>query len=109
MTSLTIASKANQAITLPIVVIAQYAIDTGSKAAIDIKYEEVDTLSSGDKAIVEVEVGSEPSKYGFKPVIESLSAANPFLQGENNHLVNRTFLQSQSSNINFTIGKGVAF
>ena len=87
MASMVVASKANQASTFPAILIAQYAAESDPNANIQIKYEEVDRLKSGDEAAIEVTIGTEPSKYGSQDVIKSLSVAYPFLKGKNSLLV----------------------
>lgn len=87
MANLNIASKANQAITLPALLVASYAKELDSKTEITIKFEEVDTLDSGDKAHIELIVGKDAPTYGFEQVISKLLVAYPFLQEKNQSLV----------------------
>ena len=87
MASVVVASNANQATTLPAVLIAQYAAESDPNANIQIKHEEVDRLKAGDDAAIEVTIGTEPSKHGIKDVVESLFIAYPFLKGKNSVLV----------------------
>lgn len=83
MATLNIASKAHQATTVPALVVAQYANEADPNASISINFEEVEELRSGDKAAVELIVGSGSSFYGFEHAIGGLVEAYPFLQGKN--------------------------
>ena len=87
MASVVVASKANQATTLPVVLIAQFAAESDPKANIQIKHEEIDRLKAGDDAAIEVTIGTEPSSYGSNDTIKALSVAYPFLKGKNSELV----------------------
>ena len=80
MTNLNIASKANQATTLPALLVAQYAKEADPNASININFDEVEALKTGDKATVELAIGNGPSSYGSENVINELTNAYPFLQ-----------------------------
>ena len=82
MATLTIASNANQATTFPALLVAYYAKEADPNSSININFEEVGKLKSGDNATVEIVVGSGTSTYGSKDVIVGLVEACPFLQGE---------------------------
>lgn len=87
MSTLNIASKANQATTLPAVLVAQYAKESDPNASINVNFEEVEALKAGDQAAVELVVGSGTSTYGCEQVIRSLTETYPFLQGKNEKAV----------------------
>lgn len=87
MANLNIASKSNQAITLPVLLIASYAKELNSNTKITIKFEEVDTLDSGDDAQIELILGNDAPIYGVEQVINKLLVAYPFLQEKNQSLV----------------------
>lgn len=87
MATLNVASKANQAATLPAVLVTQYAKESDPNASININFEEIDNLKSGDEATVELVQGMETSKYGTVQVIKSLLEVYPFLQGKDVELV----------------------
>lgn len=89
MSTLNVASKADQAATLPAVLVAQYAKECDPNASINIKFEEVETLKSGDGANVELIIGSGTSIYGFEQVIRRLIETFPYLQGKNDKAVSR--------------------
>lgn len=91
MTALNIASKANQAITLPAVLVATYANNSDTKTPITINYEDVDTLKTGDKALVEFLCENESPIHGFEHVIGKLLEAYPSLQGENENYVGQSW------------------
>ena len=84
MTTLNIASKANQATTIPALLVAQYAKEADPNASININFDEVEALKTGDKATVELAIGHGTSSYGSEHVISELMGAYPFLQG--NHV-----------------------
>lgn len=87
MSTLNVASKANQAATLPAVLVAQYAKECDPNASVNIKFEEVETLKSGDESSVELIVGSGTSVYGFEQVVRGLIETFPYLQGKNENVV----------------------
>ena len=74
MSTLNIASKANQATFLPALLIATHANETDPNASINIQYHEVDGFRSGDAAAVELNLGTN------RPVYGSEKAANRFLE-----------------------------
>lgn len=82
MTTLNIASKANQATTIPVLLVAQYAKEADPNASININFDEVEFLKSGDKATVELAIGNGTSLYGSEHVISELMNAYPFLEGK---------------------------
>lgn len=87
MATLNIASKANQATTLPALLIASYATESDPTASITVKFDEVDTLRSGDGATVELILEDDSPSYGSEKVIENILVAYPFLQGKHENLV----------------------
>lgn len=87
MATLNVASKANQATTLPALLVASCANESDPKASIIVKFDEVDTLKSGDGATVELILDDDSPTYGSEKVIENILAAYPFLQGKHDNLV----------------------
>lgn len=87
MATLNIASKANQATTLPALLVANYAKESDSKATINVRFEDVDILKSGDKASVELVQGNTAPTYGFGNVIKELLSTFSFLQAKHADLV----------------------
>lgn len=82
MAGLDIASKANQATTLPALLVATYAQVSDPNARININFTEVDTLKSGNNASVGLIVGNDETLYGSQQVIETLLEANTLLNGQ---------------------------
>ena len=87
MTTLHIASKANQATTLPALLVASYVKESAKDAAVDIRFEELESLKSEYKASVELVLGSATPVYGSEQSIHNLVKAFPFLRGKNENLV----------------------
>lgn len=87
MSTLNVASKANQATTLPALLVAHYAKECDQSVSIDIKIEDVDTLKSGDKTPIELAQGSSSFTCGCKEVIDELIKTYPFLQAKNENTV----------------------
>lgn len=87
MATLNIASKANQAATFPALLVANYAKEADPNSSVNINFEEISTLKTGDDATVEIVVGSGTSVYGSEKVIDVLIEAFPFLQGKNDTIV----------------------
>ena len=87
MASLKIASKANQATTFPALLIANYAQVLDPKISIEVEFEEVEYLKSGDKVALELVVESESSTFGTKDVTNRLVDTYQSLKGKNQNLV----------------------
>jgi len=87
MKTLNIASKANQAGTLPALLIANYVNQCDSNAAIEIHFEDIDSLKSDDKSSVELVQGNSASTDGCESVINELLSTFSFLQGNHADLV----------------------
>ena len=90
MSTLNVASKANQATTLPALLVVHYIKECDPSVSIDIKIEDVDTLKSGDKASIELAQGSSSSIYGCKEIIDELLNTYSFLQAKNENTVSAT-------------------
>lgn len=87
MSTLNIASKANQASTLPALLVAHYAKECDQSISIGFKVEDVDSLEIGDKATIELVQESGTSTFGCDTVIDKLISAYPFLQDKNENIV----------------------
>ena len=87
MAALRIASKSNQAITVPVLLVANYANETDPNSSINIKIEEAENLKSGDKAAVELVIASNDPAYGTEQVISTIAEAYHLLQGKNEAFV----------------------
>ncbi len=87
MTTLNIASKANQATTLPALLVANYAKESDSKASINVHFQDVDILKSGNKTSVELVQGNSSPTYGCDNVINELLSTFSLLQAKHADLV----------------------
>ena len=82
MAALHIATKANQATTVPVLLVATYVNKTDPNAAIDTKFEEVESVKSGTETSVKFVVVNGAPAYGFQEVLNSLPATYPALFGK---------------------------
>ena len=107
MTTLNVASKANQASTLPALLVAAFVRETNSDATLKINYEDVDILKSGDNASVELVKENNDSICGSKDVIEELLSTYSSLQGKHENLVSviKSHLLCEDS---FSLDQGMA-
>ncbi len=87
MATLAIASKANQATILPALLVASYVNESDPNASITIKFEDVETLQSGNGAAVELVLEKDSSTYGSDQVIGKLLEIYSFLQTKYENLV----------------------
>lgn len=101
MATLNIASKANQAKSVPALLVAARVNNLDPNASINIKFQDADTLESGGGEAVELIVGTESQVYGSEKVITSLIQAYPVLQGKDEGLVSSEFqcYQLRSTNM----------
>ena len=81
MTTLTIASKANQATTLPVLLVASLVKESVPEIAITFKFDEVEVLGSSNSA-VELVVGTGSPVYGFSSCLDKFAQEYPFLSGK---------------------------
>lgn len=79
--TLTIASKANQATSLPVLLVVSLVNEFNPKTAIILKFEEVEVLEASDSA-VELNVGDGSPIYGSTNCLENLIQEYPFLSGK---------------------------
>ena len=108
MSTLNVASKANQATTLPALLVVHYAKQCDQSVSIDIKIEDVDTLKSSEKAYVELAQGSGSSTCGCKEVIDELMNTYPFLQAKNEKTVSAITEKPKVLEIDSIIGQRMA-
>ncbi|MCJ1275927.1 hypothetical protein MMC21_003732 [Puttea exsequens] len=87
MATLNIASRANQASTFPALLIAHHAKALDPNAATRVKFEDVDSLESANKAAIELVVDTGSAYYGSEKVIKGLVDAYTCLQSKNDGLV----------------------
>ena len=86
MTTLTIASKANQASTVPVLLVASLVNESNPNIAITLKFEEVEVLGSNNSA-VELVVGNGAPIYGSPDCLDKLAQGYPFLSGKQDAFV----------------------
>jgi glutamyl-tRNA synthetase len=86
MATLTIASKANQATTLPALLVASYANESDPNVSITLKFEEVEVLEPKDSP-VDLIVGNDPPIHGFPSCLDKLAQEYPVLSGKHDDLV----------------------
>lgn len=79
MAALTVASKANQAITLPVLLVIQQGKENGSFVDINIAFEDVDKVSG--KAPLKLVLDGETSQ-SFNEINSKFLAKSKFLQGQ---------------------------
>lgn len=72
MATLTVACNANQAATLPAVLVASYAKLSDPNASINITFEDIETLHAGDGATLELVFTEDPPVYGTDKIIGKL-------------------------------------
>lgn len=87
MSVLCVASKANQATTVPALLVVSYLNKSDPSASIDIKFEEAETLKSKNGVSIELVVANGTPIHGFEKAISGLTAAYPSLQGTHEALV----------------------
>ncbi|KAL2787138.1 tRNA synthetases class I, catalytic domain-containing protein [Aspergillus keveii] len=86
--SLTLATKANQAALLPVLLVATSVNEARPSPIIAIKYEDAATLQQGDKAIVEFIGASGSPVYGAQNALQELRTTFPFLNSKEEKLEN---------------------
>ncbi|KAI4193796.1 MAG: hypothetical protein LQ348_002774 [Seirophora lacunosa] len=87
MAALTVASKANQAITLPVLLVAQYIKEADPNVKIDVEFKDVDVLGSPAKSELEFVSTGKPPVFASSQVIRDLLQAFPFWQRQSEDLV----------------------
>lgn len=83
---LKVATRGNQAATLPAVLIVTSINEARPTPVINITYEDTALLQDGDKAIVQLTSGSN-SVFGTANVIQELTKHFPFLTGKDSKVV----------------------
>ncbi|KAL9126090.1 MAG: hypothetical protein Q9217_004806 [Psora testacea] len=94
MTTINIASKANQATTFPALLAASYVNEIGPKSPITIRFEEVENLQSQEDCAVELSLRDGISKLGSEQVVRQLLETYPILQGKNHEHVREWLYKS---------------
>ena len=91
MATLNVASKANQAKSVPALLVAARVNDLDPNASIKINFQDADSLKSGDGEAVELVLGNESPVYSSEKAIASLMQNYSILQGKNESFVNYPF------------------
>lgn len=84
--NLNVATRANHAALLPVVLIATSINEARPTPVINISYQDTALLQDGDKAIVQLVAGSK-SVFGTSDVIQELTVHFPFLTGKDAKVV----------------------
>ena len=82
MTTLNIASKANQAATFPALLVAAFARELNPNSNILIEFAESDSLENANKGIIELTSSSGQNAIGPGEVLSKLVDDQPLLQGK---------------------------
>ncbi|KAL2825945.1 tRNA synthetases class I, catalytic domain-containing protein [Aspergillus cavernicola] len=85
---LTLATKANQAALLPVLLVATSVNEARPTPIITINYEDAATLQQGDKAIVEFIGFNGTPAYGAQNALQELRTTFPFLNSKEEKLEN---------------------
>lgn len=84
---LTVATRANQALVLPVLLVATSINEARPSPVINITYEDTALLHEGDKAIVQFTGVSGTPVYGTEKAIQELRVSFPFLTSKDGKLV----------------------
>ncbi|KAL8641045.1 MAG: hypothetical protein Q9228_002096 [Teloschistes exilis] len=87
MASLTVASKANQASTLPVLLVAQYAKEKDPNASIEIVFSDVEELLEAKEAVVIFKSASAPGEPLYRDIVHTVMHEYPNLQGKHDSIV----------------------
>ena len=87
MATLTVACNANQATTLPTLLVASYAKLSDPNASINITFEDVETLHAGDGAVIELALTKNSPVYGTDKIIGKFLEIHSSLQVKHGNLV----------------------
>lgn len=106
MTTLTIASKANQATTLPALLVASFANESNPNVSITFKFEEAEILESSNSA-VELIIGNGAPINGFQNCLDKLAQEYPFLSEKQDDRVGSDSCRSDDQNLHLSAGQGM--
>lgn len=87
MARLTVASNANQATTLPAVLVASYAKFSDPNASINITFQDIETLHARDRVALELVFTKESPIYGTDQIIGKLLEIYSSLHVKHENLV----------------------
>lgn len=82
-----IASKANQATTFPALLVASYAQETSKNGTVNIKFDEVESLKTGEQISVKTVAGTDAPVHGPESAISKLIATFDTLKSKHESLV----------------------
>lgn len=88
--SLILATRANQALLLPVLLVATSINESRPEPVIQITYEDVAELQQGDKAVVQLTGASGTTVYGTVNALQELQSSFPYLKSKDEQLVRRT-------------------
>ncbi|KAI4141009.1 MAG: hypothetical protein LQ341_003640 [Variospora aurantia] len=95
MAALNIASKANQAITLPALLVAEYAREADPNVKIVIEFKDVEVLDSSEKGELRFAMTGKPPVFASSQVIRELLQGFPFWQDHSEDLVYEWIARTQ--------------
>lgn len=87
MSTLNVASKANQATTLPALLVVQYAKENDPNAQVRIEFADVETLQSGEHIALELSSTSQSPVHVPSKVIRNILEMHKFWRGMNEELI----------------------
>lgn len=87
MTTLTVACNANQATTLPPLLVASYAKLLDPNTSINITFEDVETLHASDGPVIELVLTKDSPVYGADEIIGKFLDIHLSLQVNHENLV----------------------
>lgn len=88
--NLTLATRANQALLLPVLLVATSINESRPEPVIQITYEDAAELQQGDKAVVQFTGASGTPVYGTVNALRELQSSFPYLKSKDEQLVRRT-------------------
>lgn len=86
MATLTVASKANQATTLPVLLVAYFANESDPNVSITFRFEEVEVLESSN-SVVELVIGDGSPIIGLSSCLDKLIQEYLVLSGKDDNRV----------------------
>ena len=104
---LTIASGANPAAVLPVLLIATSVNEARPKPVIDVCYEDAPTIASTADSIVQF-IGANKTASGTSEAIDELRATFPFLKGMHEENVCLVRITLQAIKFNILLGDAMA-
>ncbi|PKY03905.1 glutamyl-tRNA synthetase [Aspergillus campestris IBT 28561] len=94
--NLTLATRANQALLLPVLLVATSINESRPEPVIQITYEDAAELQQGDKAVVQFTGTSGTPVYGTVNALRELQSSFPYLESKDEQLENEWLSQLES-------------